>query len=72
MGEVWYQYQSQTIAQTSLQLTLLKPSDQPDSSPWIEEPWMNTMLFNWPTSDYTAPKPLDELQIEWVPTPEME
>ena len=42
MGKVWCQYQSQTIAQmclvqTSLQLTLSKPSDLLDSSPQIEE-----------------------------------
>ena len=41
-GKVQYQYQSWTIAQislaqTSLQLTLPKPMDQPDSSQQIEE-----------------------------------
>ena len=42
MGKVQCQYQYQTIAftslaQTSQQLDLPKLSDQPDSSPWIEE-----------------------------------
>ena len=37
MGEVQYQYLSQVIAQTSLQLTLSEPSEQPDYPPWIEE-----------------------------------
>ena len=65
-GEVQYEYQSLTIAmmsmaQTSLQLALPEPPDQPDSSPWIEELWANAMLFNWPTSLYATPKPLDEL-----------
>ena len=66
MGEVWYEYQSQTIAHaslvwTSLQLALSKPLDQPDSSLWIEELWVNARLFNSPVSDYIAPTPLDDL-----------
>ena len=61
MGEVWYQYQTWVIAQTSLQLSLSKPSDQPDLPLQIEELWPNVMLFNKPMSDYITPKPLDEL-----------
>ena len=62
MGKVWGQYQSWTItqmslAQTSLQLTLSKPSHQLHSSPQIEELWANTMLSNWPMGDYTAQNP---------------
>ena len=66
MGEVQYEYQFQTIAemslvQMSLPLALPKPPDQNDSSPWIEELWVNTTLFNQPNSDCAAAKPLDEL-----------
>ena len=50
-----------SLAQTSLQLTLTKPSDQPDSSPWIEKLWANAMLFDQPMSNYITPKPQDEL-----------
>ena len=49
------------MAQMSLQLALPKPLDQPDRSPWIEELWANTKFFDWPISDYAAPKLLDEL-----------
>ena len=45
-GEVTCASQSWTIALMSLQLTLPKPLDQPDSSLWIEELWVNAMLFN--------------------------
>ena len=72
IGEVQYQYQTWIIAQMSLQLTLSKPSDQPDSPLWIEELWLNAVLFNQPMSHYTTPKPLDGLQIEQVPALEME
>ena len=58
MRKVWYQCQTWVIAQTSLQLTLSKPLDQPDSPLQMEELWVNTMLS---MSNYTIPKPLDEL-----------
>ena len=44
-----------------MQLTPSKPSDQRDSFLQMKELWANATLLNQPTSDYTTPKPLDEL-----------
>ena len=56
MGKVWCEYQSQTIAlmpltQMSLPLALPKSPGQSYSSPWIEELWVNSVLFIWTMSD---------------------
>ena len=56
MGEVWFECQTWVAAQTTLQLTLSKSSNQLDSFPQIEELWANAMLFTWPTRDYTTPR----------------
>ena len=63
MGEVCCEYQSWTIAMTSLtqaplQLAWLEPLDPPDS----EELWANVMLFTYSMSDYTPHRPLSSDQ----------
>ena len=60
-GEVPYQYQFWVVAQMSLQLTPSKLSDWLDSPLQIKKLWANAILLNWPMSDFTTPKPLNEL-----------
>ena len=62
MRKVQYQYQSMGASMTSLQLDLPESSDHPNSSQWLEGQWETTPLL----------KPIDNLKMKWVPTPEME
>ena len=56
MGKVHCEYQSQTFALMSLTWVPLQlaQSTVPDQLDSEEEFWANTMLFTWPTSDYTV------------------